>query len=319
MAVMKIVLPGGTGQVGHLLTRAFLADGHEVVVVARSPSKLTRSVTWDGKTLGDWASELEGADAVVNLAGRSVNARQTEANLKEMMSSRVDSTRVVGEAIAQAKKPPRVWLQSSAATIYSHRFDAPNDELTGIIGGDEPGVPAHWKGMVDIAREWERAQAEANTPRTRKVVLRTTLVMSPDAGGVFEVLLKLTRFGLGGSLGDGQQYVSWIHDRDFAEAVKLLIARDDLVGAYNMGSPNPLSQKELMRVLRKTYGMPIGLPAAKWMAEIGAFFMRTDTELILKSRRVVPTRLLQAGFKFAFPTWEQAAEDLVARWRKEQS
>ncbi|MBX7116435.1 MAG: TIGR01777 family oxidoreductase [Myxococcaceae bacterium] len=315
---MKIVLPGGTGQIGALLTQAFLAEGHEVVVVARSRSKWVRTVTWDGKTLGEWARELDGADAVVNLAGRTVNARQTDANLKEMMASRVDSTRVVGEAIAQAKKPPKVWLQASAATIYAHRYDAPNDEATGIIGGAEPGVPAYWARSVDIAREWERAQREANTPRTRKVVLRTTLVMSPGAGGVFDVLTNLTRFGLGGALGDGEQYVSWIHDRDFAEAVKWLIAHEELAGEFNLGSPNPLPQKEFMRVLRAAYGMPIGLPATKWMAKVGARVMNTDTELILKSRRVAPARLLQSGFTFVFPHWEAAAKDLVARWREER-
>ena len=315
---MKIVLPGGTGQVGTLLTRAFLADGHDVVVVARSQSKLARTVTWDGQTLGDWARELDGADAVVNLAGRTVNARQTDANLKEMMESRVDSTRVVGEAIGQAKQPPKVWLQSSAATIYAHRYDAANDEMTGLIGGGEPGVPAYWERSVEIARAWERAQREANTPRTRKVVLRTTLVMGPGAGGVFDVLMNLTRFGLGGALGDGAQYVSWIHDEDFANAVKWLITHEELAGEFNMGSPNPLPQKEFMRVLRGAYGMPIGLPAMKWMAEIGARVMQTDTELVLKSRRVAPARLLQAGFTFAYPHWEAAAKDLVARWLKER-
>lgn len=316
---MKIVLPGGTGQVGTLLTQTFLAEGNEVVVIARGKSGLTRTVPWDGKTQGEWANELDGADVVVNLAGRTVNARYTEANLKEMMDSRVDSTRAVGEAIAKAKRPPKVWLQMSTATIYSHRFDAPNDEATGIIGGNEPGIPGYWQRSVDIGLQWESAMQEVKTPNTRQVILRTTLVMSPTRDGVFDVLTGLTRKGLGGSLGGGDQYVSWIHDQDFARAVKWLIEHDDLEGAFNMAAPQPLPQRELMRVLRQAYGVPVGLPATKWMAEIGAFFLRTDTELILKSRRVVPGRLLQSGFTFQFPEWVHAAKDLAARWREERN
>jgi uncharacterized protein (TIGR01777 family) len=315
---MKVVLPGGTGHVGTLLTKAFLDERDDVVIIARGKSPLARTVPWDGKTQGDWAKELDGADVVVNLAGRTVNTRYTEAHLKEMMDSRVDSTRAVGVAIEKAKAPPKVWLQMSTATIYAHRFDAPNDEATGIIGGEEAGVPAYWKRSVDIGLNWERAQQEANTPRTRKVILRTTLVMSPTRDGVFDVLSGLTRVGLGGSLGGGEQYVSWIHDQDFARAVKWLIEREDLEGEFNMAAPYPLPQRDMMSVLRHEYGARLGLPATKWMAEIGAFFMRTDTELILKSRRVVPGRLLQSGFKFQFPDWTHAAQDLAARWHEER-
>lgn len=268
---------------------------------------------WDGKTLGPWAQELDGADVVINLAGRTVNCRYTEENLAQMMDSRVDSTRVVGQAIAAAKQPPRVWLQMSTATIYAHRFDAPNDEATGIIGGNEPGVPAYWKRSIDIAVAWERALAEAVTPNTRKVALRTAMMMSPDRDGIFDVFLGLVRKRLGGAMAGGAQYVSWIHDADYIGATELLIARDDLDGAVNLASPNPLPQREFMAVLRDAAGIRFGLPATAWMARLGAWALRTDAELTLKSRRVIPGRLLEAGYRFKFPAWPEAVRDLIAR------
>lgn len=312
---MKIVLPGGSGQVGQILGRSFLAQGHDVVVLSRDARSVGRVVPWDGKTLGPWAAELDGADVVINLAGRTVNCRYTDENLAQMMSSRVDSTRVVGQAIARAARPPRTWLQMSTATIYAHRFDAANDEATGVIGGSEPGVPAYWGFSVDIAKAWEKTLAEADTPRTRRVALRAAMVMSPDREGIFDVMSGLVRRGLGGSAAGGRQYVSWIHDRDLVRAIDLLIAREDLDGPVNLASPGPLPYADFMRAMRQAWGAPVGLPAMKWMLEVGAFFMRTDTELILKSRRVVPGRLLAAGFAFEQPEWPAAARDLVARWR----
>jgi uncharacterized protein (TIGR01777 family) len=307
---MKIVISGGSGQVGGILARAFAARGDQVVVIGRGGP-----VAWDGATLGPWARELDGADVVINLAGRSVNCRYTPANLDEMMRSRVDSTRVVGLAIAAAARPPRVWLQMSTATIYAHRFDAPNDEATGVIGGGEPDAPAYWARSVAIATAWERALADAPTTRTRKVAMRTAMVMSPDRGGVFDVLLGMVRKRLGGAIGGGRQYVSWIHDRDLVRAIELLIARDDLDGAINLAAPGPLPQRDFMAALRAAWGATVGLPATRWMAELGALVLRTDTELLLKSRRVVPGRLLAAGFTFEHAAWPRAAEDLVARWR----
>ena len=312
---MKIVIPGVSGQMGQLLARGFVASGHEVVILSRASAAVGRTVSWDGRTVGAWAKEIDGADVVMNLAGRTVNCRYTEENLRAMMDSRVESTRAVGEAIAAAAQPPRVWLQMSTATIYAHRFDAPNDEATGIIGGDEPGVPAYWAYSVKIAREWERALNEAATPKTRRVALRSAMLMSPDRGGIFDVMLGLVRMGLGGSAAGGAQYLSRIHDRDFTGAVDLLIAREDLEGAFNLASPNPLPYADFMRAMREAWGIRVGLPATKWMLEIGAFAMRTDTELVLKSRRVVPGRLLEAGFTFEQPAWPAAAKHLVARWR----
>ena len=313
---MKVVIPGGSGQVGTILTRALHADGHDVVVLTRQPQiSPWRTIAWDGATSGPWVKEVDGSDVVVNLAGRSVNCRYTPHNRKQILDSRVTSTRAVGDAIAQARRPPRVWLQAGTATIYAHRHDAPNDEATGVIGGHEDGVPGTWTFSIDVARAWERALEDAATPSTRKVVLRSAMTMSPDAGGIFDTLLTLVRCGLGGTAGDGHQFVSWIHFEDFVRAVYWLIDHDDIDGVVNVAAPTPVPNEEFMRALREAAGSRVGLPATRWMLEIGAAFMRTETELILKSRRVVPGRLLQAGFAFTHPNWNAAARDLCRRWK----
>jgi len=313
---MKVVIPGGTGQVGVVLARAFQGEGHEVVVLTRSPrAGPWRAVAWDAETVGDWAGELEGADVVINLAGRSVNCRYNAANRREIVESRVKSTTAVGKAIGRAQRPPRVWLQASTATLYAHRYDAPNDEATGILGGSERDLPDTWRFSIDVATAWERAAVEAATPRTRKVLLRTAMVMSPDRGGIFDTLLRLVRFGLGGTAGDGRQYISWIHDQDFIRAIGWLIEHEPLDGAMNLSAPEPLPNALFMRTLRQAWGTRIGLPAMPWMLEIGARLMGTETELVLKSRRVVPGRLLDSGFSFRFPAWADAARDLCRRWR----
>jgi uncharacterized protein len=314
---MKVVIPGGSGQVGNILARSFHREGHDVVILSRSPGTAPwRYVAWDAKTLGGWAGEIDGADVVINLAGRSVNCRYNVKNRQEIMASRVDSTRAVGEAIAAAAYPPRVWLQASTATIYAHRYDAANDEATGILGGAEPGAPETWRFSIDVAKAWEAALDEASTPRTRKVKLRAAVVLSPDRGGIFDTLLGLVRRGLGGRSGDGRQYVSWVHHEDFARAVRWLIDHD-IEGPVNIAAPNPLPNAEFMRVLRQAWGTSIGLPATKWMLEIGARILKTETELILKSRRVIPGRLLQGGFSFEFPQWPAAARGLCAEWKEQ--
>lgn len=315
---MKIVIPGGTGQVGTILARDFHANGHEVVILSRrSSSKFDwRVIEWDAKNLGDWAQEFEGADVVINLAGRIVNCRYNAENRRQIMDSRIDSTKVVGEAILNAKNPPKVWLQSSTATIYAHRFDAPNDELTGIVGGHEKDAPDTWNFSIDVAKSWEKTANDFNLPKTRLVLMRSAMTMSPDKDGIFDVMLGLVKKGLGGTAGNGRQYISWVHDSDFIRAVNWLIKHEELSGAINISSPNPLPNKEFMRIFREAWGTKIGLPATNLMLEIGAIFMQTETELILKSRRVVPTRLLESGFKFEFPNWEDAASDLCERSRK---
>ena len=307
---MKIVIPGGSGQIGTLLARALVADGHEVVVLSRKAGLAPwRIVEWDGEALGEWAKEFERADVVINLAGRSVNCRYGSRNRREIKESRVKSTRTVGQAIADAAHPPRVWLQASTATIYAHRYDAANDEATGILGGDEPNVPDTWRFSIDVAKAWEQVANEAITPRTRKVLLRSAIVMSPDRGGAFDYLLGLTRCGLGGQQGDGRQFVSWIHDQDFVRAVTWLIDHD-LSGPVNLASPNPLPNADFMRDLRLAGGNRVGLPTPKWMLELGTWLMRTESELVLKSRRVIPRRLLDSGFQFHFPSWNETARDL---------
>jgi uncharacterized protein len=313
---MKIVIPGGSGQVGTLLARAFVADGHEVTVLTRHPTPQPwLTVEWAAKTLGDWAGEIDGADVVINLAGRSVNCRYNEENRRQMMDSRVDSTRVVGEAIAAAADPPKLWLQASTATIYAHRSDAPNDDIDGIIGGNEPDAPETWRFSIEVAMAWEAAADEAVTPKTRKVLMRSAMTMSPDRGGIFDVMLGLVRKGLGGTAGDGRQFISWVHGHDFIRAVYWLIEHEEFEGPVNISSPHPLPNREFMRIFREAWGTRLGLPAFEWQLAIGAFFMRTETELVLKSRRVVPRRLLDSGFEFEFPEWEDAAKDLVERWR----
>jgi uncharacterized protein (TIGR01777 family) len=314
---MKIVIPGGTGQVGTLLARAFTADGHDVVILSRNPrNSRWRMVAWDAVTISDWATEVDGADVVINLAGRSVNCRYNAQNRRLIKDSRTNSTRAVGQAIARARQPPRVWLQASTATIYAHRYDAPNDDTSGILGGTEAGVPDTWRFSIEVANAWEQAANDAVVPQTRKVLLRSAMTMSPDPGGVFDVLFGLVRCGLGGTNGNGRQYVSWLHDQDFIKSVYWLIDHPELEGPVNLASPNPVPNAEFMATLRAACGMKFGLSAARWMLEVGAFFLRTETELILKSRRVVPGRLLQSGFIFQFPIWSEAASDLCRRWRE---
>jgi uncharacterized protein (TIGR01777 family) len=313
---MKIVIPGGSGQIGTLLARDFVRAGHEVAILTRRPSQAPwRTIEWDGEHLGDWATEIDGADVVINLAGQSVNCRYHAANRRILLDSRINSTRAVGAAIARAARPPRVWLQASTATIYAHRYDAANDEATGVLGGAEANAPDTWRFSIDIARRWEEAAMEADTPATRKTWLRAAMVMSPDRGGVFDVLLGLVRRGLGGATGDGRQYVSWIHEHDFIRAVYWLIDQD-LEGPVNLAAPEPLPNADFMRALRQAWGIGFGLPASRWMLEVGVFLMRSESELVLKSRRVTPGRLLGSGFQFEFPTWKPAAANLCNRWRE---
>ena len=314
---MKVVIPGGSGEIGTMLARDFHTAGHDVVILSRRPRPADwRVVSWDGESRGPWISALEGSDVLINLAGRSVNCRYTAANRREIMDSRVRSTQVLADAVGVLARPPRVWLQASTATIYAHRYDAPNDEFTGVIGGREPGAPATWNFSIDVATSWERAFDKAVVPATRKVKTRSAIVMSPHRGGAFDILLGLVRRGLGGPSGDGRQYVSWIHYRDFIRAVRWLVDRPDVDGAINLAAPEPLPNADFMRTLRDAWGIRLGVPSPAWLLEIGAVVLRTETELVLKSRRVVPRRLLDLGFAFDFSSWPGAARDLCHEWRK---
>jgi hypothetical protein len=312
----RLIVPGGSGFLGRILTPWFGGRGWDVVVLTRRLEEVAapaRGVGWDGRTLGEWTRELDGAQAVVNLAGRSVNCRYHERNRREILDSRVFSTRVLGEAIARCASPPRVWLNSSTATIYKHSLDRAMDEETGEIGATPEAKDVF---SVEVAQAWESALAEANTPMTRKLALRTAIVLGADDGGVFRVLRRLVRMGLGGRMGSGRQFVSWIHEEDFCRAIEWLIGCEGFTGAVNLAAPAPVPNRELMRLLRQACGVPFGLPAACWMLEVGALLLRTETELIIKSRRVVPGRLLAAGFQFRFPTLPATLSDLERRVRR---
>jgi uncharacterized protein (TIGR01777 family) len=307
----RIVLAGGTGFLGKLLYGYFSTAGCDVLVLTRSP-RAGYEVPWDGRSLGPWAAQLEGAGVLLNLAGKSVNCRYNERNRKLIMDSRVESTRVLGEAVAKCKNPPAVWLNASTATIYRHSLDRDQDENSRDFS---PTAEVKDAFSVSVTAAWEEAFAAAVAPKTRKVALRISMVLGTEPGSVFRVLLRLARLGLGGRMASGKQYVSWIHERDFCRAIEWLIATESISGQVNMTAPHPIPNAGMMRVLRRSSHMPIGLPATAWMLEAGAFFMRTETELILKSRRVVPRRLLDSGFNFLFPRFEDAAPDLMAKLR----
>lgn len=312
---MKIVLAGGSGHLGTMLARAFITDGHDVVVLSRSVPQTQevpwRTVRWDAVTGGDWQKEIDGADAVINLTGRSVNCRYTLENRKAILESRVNSTKAIGRAIGIVARPPRVWLQMSTATIYAHTYGTPNDE-NGPLGGTEPGVPEAWRFSVDVARDWETALHQSETPRTRKVLLRAAMVMGEGKDGAFDVLAGLAKRGLGGRAGDGKQYMSWIHQTDFVRAIYWLLEHE-VSGPVNLAAPTPLPQEAFMADLRHACGAGLGLPAPRALLGLATFFMDTESELVLKSRRVVPGLLLKNGFTFEYPSWPEAAADLCAR------
>jgi uncharacterized protein (TIGR01777 family) len=309
-----IVIAGGSGFLGRALAAHFHERGYAITILTRSPKASAngaREIGWDASKVGDWARELDGATAVINLVGRSVNCRYHERNRKLILESRVHSTRAIGEAIAQCKTPPSVWLNASTATIYRHTFGPAWDE-SGEIGGTPE---AKDEFSIEVAMAWERTLNEMPTPVTRKVAMRAAMVLGTAKNSVFPMLLRLTRFGLGGKMGNGKQFVSWIHEKDFCRAMEWLIIHGELSGSINIAAPHPITNVEMMKIFREVCGMPVGLPATKWMLEIGAFFLRTETELIIKSRHVVSRRLLESGFTFCFPFLRLALEDLLARRR----
>ena len=319
---LRIVIPGGSGHVGVLLSHYFQQRGHYVTVLTRGPFAASwNTVHWDGEHTGPWIEHLEGADVCINLAGRSVNCRYTPSNREEIYRSRIDTTQLLGDVITGLTDPPKIWLNASTATIYRHALDRPMDEFTGELGGDERltsrrRAPETWNFSIQVAKDWEAAFFASVAPRTRKVALRSAIVMSPEPGGALSLLLNLVRFSVGGAQGNGRQMVSWIHGMDFARAVDFLIEDDRFDGPVNLASPAPLPNREFMATLREAWGMPNGIPAPAALLELAALLLRTETELVLKSRYVIPTRLLRAGFEFEFPTWGEAAKELVSRVRR---
>jgi len=305
MKTKRMILAGGSGFLGRVLAAHLVTSGWEVVIITRSRRQnggLGRFVLWTG----DWQRELDGASAVVNLTGKSVNCRYNARNRQEILDSRVNSTCALGEAIGRCADPPPVWLNASTATIYTHAFKQAWDEA-----GETAATPdAKDAFSVEVAQAWEHALVQAPTPRTRKVAMRMAMVFGHGKNSVFPTLRRLVRLGLGGQMGNGQQFVSWIHESDYCRAVEWLLTHDDIHGVVNLAAPNPLPNREMMATLRQICRVPFGLPATNWMLEIGAYILRTETELIIKSRRVIPRRLLESGFQFQFRTIQEAFDDL---------
>jgi len=302
----RIVIAGVTGFLGRYLARYLMGGGDEVIGLVRREGTApggVREVLWDGVTLGGWGEALDGADVLVNLAGRSVNCRYDARHRAEIMESRTASTGILGDAISLAKKPPRVWINSSTLTIYRHAEDGPQDEASGELG---VGF------SVEVAKAWEKAFFGARVPGVvRKVALRTSMVLANEPGTVFAVLWRLVKWGLGGRMGDGRQRVSWVHIDDFCRAVEWVMERDEFEGVANLVAPEVPRNGEFMAALRGRAGVPVGLPAARWMLEGGAWALRTETELVTKSRWGVARRLSEHGFRFRWPRLEGALADLA--------
>ncbi len=304
----KIVLAGGSGFLGQALARSVLADGYEVVVLSRSvapPDAVGRFVPWDGKKLGEWKEELEGADALFNLTGRSVDCRYTQANRELILNSRVDSTRVLGEAIGACDQIPKVWLNSSTATVYEDRRGdrEPHDETSEDFG---TGF------SVGVAQSWEKAFEESSVEGLRKVALRVSIVLGKD-GGAFPVMKRFAKFGLGGAQGPGNQWMSWLHIDDWVGVARFLMENQSVGGAVNLAAPNPVTNASFMREMRDNFApLGIGLPAPSLFVRIGAFFLRTAPELVLKSRKVVSATLAEAGYSFKYPDLAQAIRNLAS-------
>jgi len=297
---MKIIIAAGTGFLGKNLRNYFTEKGHHVYILTRNP-KHKNEIYWDAKTLGRWKKILENADVIINLAGKSVDCRYTDKNKKEIYSSRIESTKVLQQAVNECINKPKVWLNASSATIYIHSETHLNTEEKGVIGDDF---------SMNICKSWESEFFKAKTENVRKIALRTSIVLGNN-GGAFPKLKILTKFGLGGKQGRGNQNVSWIHVDDFCKAVKFILENENLSGPINITAPKPLSNKDFMMKLRKEIKMPFGLNAPVWQLEIASIFLKTETELLLKSRNVYPEKLILNGFEFKYPQVEKAFENLI--------
>ncbi|KAA0965630.1 TIGR01777 family protein [Sporosarcina sp. ANT_H38] len=291
----KIVIAGGTGFMGQYLKENFTNLGYEIIIISRSPHHLSWT---DHAGIID---ALEGAEMLINLAGKSVNCRYNEKNKKEILDSRTDTTEILGHALLACKNPPSLWINSSSATIYRHAEDRPMTEAGGEIG---TGF------SVGVAQAWENSLFTFDLPQTRKVALRIAIVLGKD-GGVMEPYLNLVRFGLGGVQGTGNQMFSWIHIEDVFQIVLFLQRNEHLDGVFNCSAPQPITNRVFMTQLRKTMDRKIGFPSPKWMLEMGSVFLRTETELILKSRWVVPDRLEKEGFQFTYETIDKALQQIL--------
>ncbi|WP_426326562.1 TIGR01777 family oxidoreductase [Pedobacter sp. R-06] len=301
----RIVLAGGNGYLGTVLAKHFSSLANEVIILSRKPQAAAgniKTLLWDGQTLGDWATSLRGADLLVNLCGKNVNCRYTPKNKKEIISSRLIPTRLLGEVIKSLENPPKLWINITSATIYRHAEDRPQDELTGEIGDGF---------SIEVCKAWESSFFENETPKTRKVALRMGIVLGLK-DGAFPRLLNLVKLGMGGKQGNGEQYVSWVHELDAAGSIEWLLNHDEIEGIINCTAPGPIKNHVFMHSIRKAYGISFGLPAPAWLLAIGAKIIGTETELILKSRWVKPSRLLNNGFEFKYAKIDEAVRGLRA-------
>lgn len=295
-----IIIAGGSGFLGQVLEKHFTQIGYAVKILTRNPKK-ENDIFWDAKTLGNWASILNNSEALINLAGKSVDCRYTVKNKNEIYESRIDSTRVLGKAILRCKQPPTVWMNTSTATIYRHSFDKEMTEQNGDIGDDF---------SMNIAKSWEKAFNEFECLKTRKIILRTSIVLGKK-GGAFIPLKTLAKFGLGGKQGSGNQKVSFIHEADFARALEFILNHSNLDGIFNITAPKPTNNRTLMKTIRKKLRLPFGISHPKWMLKIGATIIGTETELVLKSRNAVPYRLVNEGFTFIHPTIQDTVSNIL--------
>ncbi len=302
----KLVIAAGTSFLGNVLIEYFKDKVESIIILTRGESKVLdtiKYVHWDAKTLGDWKLEIEHADALINMAGKSVDCRYNQKNKDLILSSRVASTKILGQAISQAKVPPKVWLNSSTATIYRHSLDKEMNENDGEIGSGF---------SVNVAVNWENTFFSCTTPHTRKVALRTSIVLGKN-GGALRPILNLVKIGFGGKQGSGNQKFSWIHETDFARSIDFIINTPNIQREINIVAPKPTTNSILMQTLRKILKISIGIPFSKPLLELGAIFIKTETELILKSRNVIPEKLQKHGFQFSYPELKPALQQLIVK------
>lgn len=295
-----IIIAGGSGFLGQVLENYFFLKGYQIKILSRHP-KRENEFYWDAKHLGKWTALLEDTEALINLTGKSVDCRYSAKNKKLIYDSRIDSTAILSSAINACKNPPTVWFNMSTATIYRHSLDKKMTEATGEIGDDF---------SMNIAKSWEKAFNENKNPKTRKIIIRTSIVLGRN-GGALIPLKNLAKFRLGGKQGLGNQKVSWIHEEDFARAIEFLLNNEKFNEAFNLSVPEPTNNKTLMKTLRKTMNISTGISHPIWLLKFGAFLIGTETELVLKSRNVIPERLINSGFQFKFNDLKIALDDLV--------